>query len=272
MDAVKIGGFVSFRQQVKQSFTRFIPGSTKPAENISASHQSLPSSLTAENQRLRETNLELLEALGAVVDSLNPFTLFHSSQVAVYGLELARALGLSQAEQERIFRAGLVHDVGMISMSSAAIAQDEKFSEEDYQSLRLHPTIGGEIVGRIQNLRDLAPLVHYHHERFDGAGYPDRLIGEEIPIGARVLALADSLDAMLSERPNRPGHELVNVMREIKRCSGAQFDPAVVNAFFRMVAEKPASFFSSSNQSPTTDMLLSTVGISSGRVKGMLRK
>jgi HD-GYP domain-containing protein (c-di-GMP phosphodiesterase class II) len=262
---------VSFREQVKHSFTRILPGQNKPAAD-GGYNTNLPSSLAAENQRLRETNLELLETLGAVVDSLNPFTLFHSSQVAAYSLEIARAYGLSEAEQERIFRAGLVHDVGMISMSSAAIGKDERFSEEDNQNLHLHSTIGGEIIGRIQYLRDLAPLVHYHHERWDGSGYPDRLRGEEIPIGARVLCLADSLDAMLSTRPNRPGHELTNVMREIKRCSGTQFDPAVVRAFFKVVAEKSPAFFNSANQSATTDMLLSSVGISSGRVKEYLRK
>jgi HD-GYP domain-containing protein (c-di-GMP phosphodiesterase class II) len=262
---------VSIREQVLQSVSRILPGQGKPGRNGSAS-AALPTSLAAENKRLRETNLELLEVLGAVVDSLNPYTLHHSSQVAVYGLELARVLNLDKAEQERIFRGGLVHDVGMISMSSTAIGKDEKFSKEDYENLHLHPTIGGEIIGRIQNLRDLAPLVHYHHERYDGSGYPDRLKGEEIPIGARVLCLADSLDAMLSARPNRPGLELIQVMSEVKRCAGTQFDPAVVRAFFKVVADKPASFFSNSNTSPTTDMLLSTVGISSGRVKELLQK
>lgn len=230
------------------------------------------SALAAENQRLREATLELLETLGAVVDALSPFTLYHSTQVAIYAVEIARALGLADAEQELVFRAALVHDVGMISLSSAAVVKEGKLSLNEVQDLRLHPTIGGEIVGRIEHLRDLAPLVHYHHENYDGSGYPDRLKGEEIPQGARIIALADSLDAMLTERPSRAGMDLFEALFEVKRCSGTQFDPEVVRALFQVVEEKPGNFFSSANQSAAADMLQSTVGIGLGRVRNILRK
>jgi len=263
------GEIVSFGDQVRQSFSR-ISGAGNSVEGSAALRS--PASLAAENQRLRETTLELLETLGAVVDALSPYTLYHSTQVAMYALELARALQLRESEQELIFRAGLVHDVGMISLSSAAIAKEGKLTEEEVQYLRMHPTIGCEIVGRIQHLSELTPLVHYHHERYDGKGYPDRLKGEEIPLGARILCLADSLDAMLTERPGREGMDLFDVLFEIKQCSGTQFDPQVVRALFIVVDEKPDNYFHSSNLNAGTDMLLSTVGIGSGRVRNLLAK
>lgn len=230
------------------------------------------SQLQQEIHDLRETNLALLESLGAVVDALTPYTLFHSIQVAIYGRALAQAMDLPAAEQELIFRSGLVHDVGMITLSSAAISSPGPLSDQEMDLLRMHPTIGSEIIGRIQHLRDLAPLVHYHHERFDGTGYPDRLAGTEIPLGARILCLADSLDAMLTGRPRRPAWTLKEVMGEVQRCSGAQFDPLVVHAFFKLTEQKPSGFFTSSNQRASRDMLIETVGISSGKAQKVLNE
>jgi HD-GYP domain-containing protein (c-di-GMP phosphodiesterase class II) len=181
-------------------------------------------------------------------------------------------MDLSVAEQDLIFRAGLVHDVGMITLSSAAISRPGPLSDQEMDLLRLHPTIGGEIVGRIQHLSDLAPLIHYHHERFDGTGYPDRLAGNEIPIGARILCLSDGLDAMLTGRPRRPARTLNEVISEVQHCSSAQFDPLVVHAFFKLVDLKPAGFFASSNQQASRDMLIDTVGISSGKANKVLQE
>ncbi len=205
-----------------------------------------------------------------MVDSLSTYTLYHSTQVAIYALEIARVMNLSEADQVRIFKAGLVHDVGMISMSSAAVTKAEAFTSQEIEALRLHPTIGGEIIGRIHNLRELAPLVHHHHERFDGTGYPDRLTGNEIPMGARIISLADSLDAMLTGRPNRAARTLEEVKVEIRSCAGKQFDPQLVRAFLQVARTKPEGFFCSSNQHADTDMLITTVGIGSGRVRNML--
>jgi len=237
-------------------------------ENINL--RSLLARFQQENADLQETNLALLETLGAVIDALAPYTLYHSIQVAAYGQALAQAMSLPVAEQGLVFRAGLIHDIGMITLSSVAITRPGPLSDEEMDLLRLHPTIGSEIVGRIQHLCDLSPLVHYHHERYDGAGYPDRLAGEEIPTGARILALADSLDAMLTGRPRRPARSLEEVMVEVQSCSGAQFDPLVVHAFFQLAEQKPPDFFSSSHARAADDMLLTTVGISSGQANKLL--
>jgi HD-GYP domain-containing protein (c-di-GMP phosphodiesterase class II) len=229
------------------------------------------SSKDEENAVLRMSNIELLETLGAVVDALNANTLNHSGQVAIYSVALARAIGLPPEEQERIFKAALVHDVGMIVISSAALDKPGRLSQEEMEQLRLHPTVSGEIVGRINSLRELAPLVHYHHERFDGNGYPDRLCGDEIPIGARILSLSDSLDAMLTGRPGRPARQLSEVLIEVQRNAGSQFDPQVVQAFFMLAAERGENFFHSSNLEASSDMLLTTLGIRSGRAAQIIK-
>ncbi len=255
------------QNQIKRLFT-----TNKPLADQDQGTDTLINRLQQENHDLRETNLALLESLGAVVDALTPYTLYHSIQVATYGRALAQAMDLPASAQELIFRAGLVHDVGMITLSSAAISKPGPLSDQEMDLLRLHPTVGSEIVGRIQHLRDLAPLIHYHHERFDGAGYPDRLAGSEIPIGARILCLSDGLDAMLTGRPRRPARSLKEVMGEVQRCSGAQFDPLVVHAFFQLAEQKPDGFFASSNQQASRDMLIDTVGISSGKANKVLQE
>jgi HD-GYP domain-containing protein (c-di-GMP phosphodiesterase class II) len=220
---------------------------------------------------LRMTNIELLETLGAVVDSLNGSTLNHSTQVALYAVAIARVMGLPDVQQERVFKAALVHDVGMICVNSAALSSADHISVEEMERLRLHPTIGGEIIARITNLRDLAPLVHYHHERYDGTGYPDRMQGEEIPIGARIIALADSIDSMLTGRPGRQPYSLSQVIHEVQYYAGSQFDPQVVQAFLILSSERGETFFSSSNSNHAQNMLLQTLGISTGRAAKIMQ-
>lgn len=253
---------MSFSDRLKNSLTKGIPAlaardlSNQEDENFR---------LKQENQILREANLQLFETLGAVVDSLYPHTVYHSDQVAIYALQLARQLGLSVEEQEIIFKAGLVHDVGMVTMGGIMSDSEYYLSQGDYDKLYAHPTIGGEIIGRITQMRPVAQLVHHHHERYDGGGYPDRLKGEEIPLGARILNLADAVDVMLTDQPWRPGRSMAEVIVEVKRCSGGQFDPRVVNAFLALAKATGDELFSSPRKFVDADMLLSTFGIRSGR-------
>ena len=253
---------MSFGDRLKSTLTKGFPGRT--SRDVSPMEDG-NSRLTQENLILREANLQLLETLGAVVDSLYSHTAYHSDQVAVYAWQLARKLGLSEEEQELIFKAGLVHDVGMITMGSAICDTQYYLTQGEYDKLYAHPTIGGEIIGRITHMRPVAQLVHHHHERFDGGGYPDRLKGEQIPLGARILNLADSVAMMLTDQPWRPGRSLPEVIVEVKSCSGGQFDPRVVNAFLALAHETGDDLFSSPRKFADDDMLLSTVGIRSGR-------
>jgi HD-GYP domain-containing protein (c-di-GMP phosphodiesterase class II) len=126
------------------------------------------------------------------------------------------------------------------------IGKEGKLTDEEYEIMKKHTIIGAEIVSRMKGLLEIVPLVRHHHERWDGKGYPDGLQGEEIPLGARVLTLADSLDAMLSDRPYRSTNAFEDVLAEVARCSGTQFDPDVVAAFISLTKEKDRDFFKNS--------------------------
>jgi putative nucleotidyltransferase with HDIG domain len=198
------------------------------------------------NRDLEATNLGLLETLGAVMDAYDVYTYGHSTQVATYAAAITDKMDLTTEEKDLIIRAALVHDIGKIGVLDSIVGKQGKLTDEEFRMIKRHPIIGSEIISQMKGLQDLVPLVMSHHERWDGKGYPDGLEGADIPKGARILALADSLDAMLSDRPYRPTRGLEDVIEEIARCSGAQFDPDVVVAFNKLVGEKERSFFKNS--------------------------
>jgi putative nucleotidyltransferase with HDIG domain len=198
------------------------------------------------NEELDEINLGLLETLGAVIDAYDVYTYGHSNQVAVYAGALAEKLGLPETEKVRLIKAALVHDLGKVAVEDSIIGKQGPLTNEEYNLVKRHPLIGAQIVGRMKGFQDLVDPVLHHHERWDGKGYPDGLAGEEIHLGARILALADALDSMFSDRPYRPTRSYKDVIAEVGRCSGTQFDPIVAQAFFALVEEKGRDFFSNS--------------------------
>ena len=219
-------------------------------------------SLEKANLKLETANLGLLEVVGSVIDAYDLYTYGHSNQVAMYAAAIAEQMGLPEAEQAEIVKAALVHDVGKIGVPDNIIGKQGPLTDDEYMVLKRHPLIGAEILGRMEGLRNLTTLVRHHHERWDGKGYPDGLEAREIPIGARILAVADSMDAMLSDRPYRPTRSLKEVIEEIKVCSGKQFDPAVVEAFMAVVNVKDRSFFN--NSAATVDNKVGMIGIATG--------
>ena len=226
--------------------------------------------LEGANQELEEANSGLLETLGSVIDADDAYTYGHSTQVAVYGEAIAKGMGLSVEEQNRVVRAALVHDIGKVGILDTIIGKQGPLTDEEYNMVKRHPLIGSEIVGRMKGLRHLVPLVKHHHERWDGRGYPDGLEGEEIPSGARILALADSLEAMCSDRPYRPTPSVKEAIEEIKRCSGTQFDPVVVRGFLRVIEKEGRGFVKNSAVVVDNALLLGQVsdgGVSSRYLK-----
>ncbi len=211
------------------------------------------------NSMLEQSNLGLLQSLGAVIDAFDIYTYGHSTQVAAYAREIAAEMGLPKATQEKILRGGLIHDIGKIGVKDAIIGKEGRLTDEEYEALKRHTTIGADIVGQMEGIQDLVPLVRSHHERWDGFGYPDRLVGTKIPLEARILAIADSVDAMLSDRSYRSPRSLADVLKEVDRCSGAQFDPIVVEAFLKVVEKRGESFFT--NSAKRVDMSLAKNGI-----------
>ena len=199
--------------------------------------------LETANRKLDEANLGLLQTLAAVVDAYDIYTFGHSAQVARYAEAIAKAIGLPPEEQTKIFRGGLIHDVGKVGVTDAIIGKRGRLTEQEYNALKQHTVIGAEIVGQMPQFQELVPLVRSHHERWDGRGYPDGLKGEENPLAARIMCLADSVEAMLSDRPYQSTRSLAEVLEEVKRCSGSQFDPRVVEAFLEVTKRYGDRFF-----------------------------
>jgi putative nucleotidyltransferase with HDIG domain len=207
------------------------------------------------NRTLYETNLGLLETLAAVIDADDLYTYGHSAQVSVYAGAIAEKMGLSSRAQSLVMRAALVHDIGKIGVMDSIMSKPGPLTVDEYHIVKRHPVIGAEIVGRTQGLQEFVPLVRHHHERWDGRGYPDGLAGPEIPLGARILALADCLDAMCSDRPYRPTRKIREVMDTVAQGSGKQFDPEVVTALFAVVEERGPGFLQNSAASVDRTLL-----------------
>lgn len=213
------------------------------------------------NRNLDEANIGLFQTLGAVIDAYDVYTYGHSAQVALYVKALGEQLGLPKKELDLLFKAGLIHDLGKIGITDTIISKQGPLTVEEYTIVKRHSLIGAEIVGQMKGLHELIPLVKHHHERWDGKGYPNGLKGDAIPLGARILALADSLDTMFSDRPYRKTMSFDQVIEEVERCSGHQFDPQVVTAFLALVKGKGDAFFK--NSAVTVDESIQLTGIES---------
>src|SRR5208283_2406820 len=147
--------------------------------------------------------LNTIYALAATVDAKDHYTYGHSKKVSKYASEIATALGYSKEKITTIQTAGLLHDIGKIGVSDAILGKQSPLTEEDWQPIHAHPDMGAAIIKNVESLKDCLPGIQYHHERYDGTGYPTGLKGENIPLDARILAVADSYDAMTSQRPYR---------------------------------------------------------------------
>ena len=181
--------------------------------------------------QLENTNRELLELFVHTVEFRDPYTSGHSQRVSRYSKIIARAVGLPTREVQRIGRAALLHDVGKIHEVFAPIlSKPGKLTPEERAIMELHPVKSAELVSKLSDLEDIVPDVRHHHERWDGRGYPDQLAGRAIPVGARIIAFADTIDAMVTDRPYRKGMSADEVRLELERCRGTQFDPEICDA------------------------------------------
>lgn len=178
--------------------------------------------------------LGTLKALTSALDAKDPYTYGHSERVALLGSQLALACGMDKSYAERVRIAGLVHDVGKIGVPEAVLGKEGKLTDEEYEIIKLHPQIGYDILKDIAPLEDVLPGVLYHHERWDGYGYPHKLDGEDIPRMGRLLAVVDAFDAMSSDRRYRSALPRAQVLKEIEDCAGKQFDPAFADIFLTM--------------------------------------
>ena len=191
----------------------------------------LRDTFVAERERaeeLRASYVATVRALTNAVEARDAYTGKHAERVAAYGLELARVIDPDLAANPQTEFGFLLHDVGKVAIPDGVLYKATDLAPEEQSLMRRHPVIGFEIVSGIEFLEEAAQIVRHHHERFDGEGYPDGLAGEEIPLAARIFAVADAVDAMTTDRPYRPGLSLDQARAEIRSGAGTQFDPVVV--------------------------------------------
>ena len=179
-----------------------------------------------------------VKALARAIEVKDPYTYGHSERVTDYAMAIARKLELSEWECRNVKYAAALHDIGKIGIARKILNKPGALSEEEFVHVKTHPQLGDSIIEPVTFLQAPREIILHHHERFDGKGYPDGLAGEQIPLGARILAVADSFEAMMSDRPYRKALPVAEAVRELELNAGRQFDPVVVKAFMAAVAEE----------------------------------
>lgn len=181
----------------------------------------------------RNTFLETAEALADAIDKRDPYTGGHTKRVTSYSLAMAKHLDLDPSEAENLKLSAILHDIGKIGVPDDVLRKKGKLTDKEFESIKKHPIFGYEIMSHIKSLKDVIPGMRYHHERPDGKGYPDRLQAGKIPLIARVIAIADTFDAMTSDRPYRKALTDAEALKEVRKCAGTQFDPMLVKTFLK---------------------------------------
>ena len=179
---------------------------------------------------LASLNMRTIETLALAIEAKDHTTGDHLQRVRVYAMELGKDLGLSPAEMQALQAASVLHDIGKLAVPEHIISKPGKLTPEEFEKMKIHPIVGAEIVEQVRFPYPVAPIVHAHHEKWDGSGYPDGISGEAIPIGARILSAVDCLDALASDRQYRRALPLDEAMAHVVRESGKAFDPRVVAA------------------------------------------
>ena len=186
-------------------------------------------------QQVERMSRQIVSALMKTVDAKDKYTNGHSERVAVFSREIARRLGKSEEEQENIYIAGQLHDIGKIGIPGSIINKPSRLTDEEYAIIKTHPGIGAEILEGITEMPNIAIGAHYHHERYDGRGYPDGLSGKDIPEYARIIGVADAYDAMTSRRSYRDPKDMTYVLGEIEKGKGTQFDPEFAEIMVQII-------------------------------------
>jgi HD-GYP domain-containing protein (c-di-GMP phosphodiesterase class II) len=197
--------------------------------------------IAIENARLFEstqrTYFETIRSLAYALEARDAYTQGHSERVTALSLKVAEAMGWSAEERQVLSHAGMLHDIGKIGVADAILNKPYVLSEEDRKIIENHPLFGGTILAPLRFLENVQVLVRHHHERYDGTGYPARLAAEEIPLGARIIAVCDAYDAMTSDRPYRKALSHDQAISEVRTKSGSQFDPRVVEVFLKVILD-----------------------------------
>jgi putative nucleotidyltransferase with HDIG domain len=243
----------SMRDEIRR-LDRVTQAQNSALQEMNASLERKVDERTAElhrkNGELRKAFVSTVRALSEAVDAKDPYTRGHSERVGVYASRIARELGCKPDFIDRIYLAGLLHDIGKIGIPDAIIGKPEKLTPDEYRVMKRHPEIGARILEPVDFLADIVPCVRHHHEWYDGStrGYPDRLVGGAIPYPSRIILVADTVEAMTSDRPYRKGMSLERVIEEVVAFRGTQFDPDVADAFIRIAEREEESFIETASK------------------------
>lgn len=187
---------------------------------------------------MRNQYIDTIRSLAAALEAKDPRTYGHADRVSQLSMAVGKEMGFTEGKLEQLQVAGILHDVGKIGVSDTILNKAGRFTQEEFREMAKHPEIGARIVENVEMLHEVADWIRYHHERYDGTGYPEGLAGEDIPLESRIIAVADAFDAMTSIRPYKDAMTVEEALAELERCAGTQFDPAVVAAFIK-VAQQP---------------------------------
>lgn len=194
----------------------------------------------AQHEKLERISMQIVKTLSGAIDAKDTYTNGHSTRVAEYSREIAKRVGFSEKQQDDIYMMGLLHDVGKIGIPESIINKPARLTEEEYRVIQNHPAMGAKILSNITEFPKLATGARWHHERYDGKGYPDGIAGEDIPVEARMIAIADAYDAMSSRRSYRDALTQDYIRGELVKGRGTQFDPIFTDVMLEMMAEDTA--------------------------------
>jgi diguanylate cyclase (GGDEF)-like protein/putative nucleotidyltransferase with HDIG domain len=222
-------------RKTQEAYLRHTQRSAQKLRQAAETIQTQNVSLEHANKLLRERSTAAMESLSATVDARDAYTAGHSRRVQQLALAIGRELGLSQAELDLLGHAALFHDIGKLAIPDAILLKPASLTEDEWELMQRHADEGARIIDRLGFLNDAVPAIRHHHERFDGTGYPERLKGDEIPLGARIIHVADALDSMLTTRIYRAARPATEALDELRRAAGSQFCPRCVTALDRIL-------------------------------------
>jgi diguanylate cyclase (GGDEF)-like protein/putative nucleotidyltransferase with HDIG domain len=240
-EAVGMIGLVAFAvplllmRTTQEAYLSHTQRSSQKLREAAETIQSQNVSLEQANRLLRERSTAAMESLSSTIDARDAFAHGHSRRVQRLALAIGRELDLSQPELDLLGHAALFHDIGKLAIPDAVLLKPSSLAPEEWALMRRHADEGARIIDRLGFLQDAVPAIRHHHERWDGTGYPDRLAGEEIPLGARIIHVADAVDSMLTSRVYRPAIEPDGVVAELRRGEGTQFCPRTIAALERIL-------------------------------------
>jgi putative nucleotidyltransferase with HDIG domain len=191
---------------------------------------------------LERTHFETIMAFSEALEARDQYTAGHSRRVMEYSKNIGQRMKLDKQDIEELKRSALLHDIGKIGIPDVILKKQTKLTDEEYTTIKSHSETGAAILNHIKSLKDLVPAVYHHHEQFDGNGYPQGIKGKAIPLHARIIAIADTFDAMTSSRAYRKALSFRTALSELERNKGIQFDPDIANIFIEILQESPFYF------------------------------